>query len=53
MAAQFAVEEPGTLAQFRTAVWHVRSAMSQHVGEGEGEQAMPPIAPPLVGPQPF
>ena len=54
-AAQANVEDPGTLAQFRIAVWHVRSDMSQHVGEGTregvGEHARtPPVAPPLVGP---
>ena len=49
IAAQFAVEDPGTLAQLRTAVWHVSKDMSQHVGEGAregaGEQAIPPVAP--------
>jgi len=49
-AAQFAVDAPGTLAQFRTAIWHVWRAISQQVGLGAGEQATP-ITPPEAGPQ--
>ena len=50
-AAQFAVDEPGALAQFRTAIWHDWRAILQHVGLGAGEQATPPITPPEAGPQ--